>query len=146
MSKPLLHALLIVCCPTFGVGQQSYGVYHICETTAIDDPGSSPSRDPRYSLAKVEIGVHARCRIKEPRTQQHDSACRVGFIAGQVIAKRQSARKFSNAAHVLVVRDFFNLRISFTVAANVRKSAGGFGIGPPVRAHAHIVMLIAAPT
>src|SRR5262249_20589447 len=47
-------------------------------------------------------------------------------------------------AHVLMIGDFFDLRIPFAVAAYVRKAVFSLWIGPPVGAHAHVIVLVAA--
>src|SRR5262249_11641601 len=66
------------------------------------------------------------------------------LIAGQIKPKSQSARVPLHFSEIIVVSDFRNLRISFSITLYIRKAVGRFRVRPPIRSLAHVVMFVAA--
>ena len=96
----------------------------------------------RNSLGKLEIRIHARSRIKKPCPQQQGRAARVDFVSRQIIGERQRARISAQTAHISVVGNLADFRISLPIAADIRQSVGAFGIWPKIRRQAHVIVLV----
>jgi hypothetical protein len=67
--KPLPHAALVLFVPRGGVFDEADRVDDAGEHARLDEAGAAAGVDAGDALAELEVGIHARGWVEEPRAQ-----------------------------------------------------------------------------
>ncbi len=142
-AKPLFHSLLVFRAPVFGTRQQADGVHYVREVLAFQDSCRPSIVDTGNPLGKLKIRIHSRCRLKKPGVQQQGGTSGIRLVPGEIKSQCQRARISAQPAHVAMIGELVDFRISLAIVANIRP-AGVLGIRPKIWRQAHVVVLVAA--
>src|SRR5205807_3292685 len=127
--------------PGGGALEHADRVHQTHERASLDDPRAAAFGDAGNALSVPEVGVHPSAGIEEPHPQEARGALGVFLVVAEVVGERQcadGAAQRAPAGRVVVTTD---LGVSLTVAPDIRQAARLGRVGPPVRAHAHVVCL-----
>ena len=142
-GHPGAHPLPVRIPPVGGALQHADRVHQTDERPRLDDSRAAAFGDARDPLPIAEVRVHPGGGIEEPHPQQLRGARRVFLVVAEVVGERQRSDvtgERAQAGRIVVATD---LGVALTVAADVRQAVRLGGVGPPVRPHAHVVVLIA---
>jgi hypothetical protein len=144
LAEPVLQPALVVRRPARRTLDQAHRVDDLDEPAGVDDAASALVRIPAHQLRKPEVGIHARRRIEEPGAKLRRRAGCVHLVAAQVIREAERLHHLAELRDPRLVEIGLALGIRLAIAADVRKPVRLGRIGPPVRAEAQVVVLVAA--
>src|SRR5439155_3625713 len=123
--------------------QQIRGIDRLDEPSRVDYAAAPFLVVAAHELGKSEMRIHSRRRIEEPRAQLLRGARCVTALAGEVIRERQVSYVRPHRCDSRLIEILLALRIRLAVAADVRKPIRLRRVGPPIRAEAEVIVLVA---
>ena len=141
---PGLEPVLVGLRPRRRGGDEQDTVEQLGEVPRLDDADAAALVDARDVLAELQVRVHPRRGIEEPRAHEPGGVRRILLSSRAGIRQRQRRDRVSEPSEIVAVGDPVDLWIALAVLADVRLAIRLRRIRPPVRRLAHVVVLVAA--
>ena len=114
------------------------------EIACINNAQAPPVHDAGDGLRIAQVRVHARSGRQEPGADHGSGFFGITRLLGKAVHQRQVQAVAGHGLEVVgIERAAVRLGVALAIALDVGQPIGRVGVGPPVRAHAHVVVFTA---
>ena len=145
IGKPAAHASGVGGGEGFGGFEPTEFLAEVDKEGGVDDADAAAVDAAGNGLSEIEVRVHAGGGVEEPVAQQLSCMSGEALVAGFAVGEGEVGDGLVHAFHGGSVGGGGEaVGIGFAVTADVGEAVGFGGVGPPVGANAHVVVLVSA--